>query len=118
MTESLGRPRVEGTFVAGDLRAFDVNWAQARPAHHHNSYVDVAAGRMEKDGAQIAVMDAFSLGFPRRDRGRRLRPRACGEVDGDRLQARVRDRGYDVEGTLSGEYHLYGPYQGPFGFGR
>ncbi len=24
---------------------------------------------------------------------------------------------YDVEGIVSGEYHLYGPYQGPFGFG-
>ena len=24
---------------------------------------------------------------------------------------------YDVEGVVSGEYHLYGPYQGPFGFG-
>ena len=24
---------------------------------------------------------------------------------------------YSVEGMVSGEYHLYGPYQGPFGFG-
>ena len=24
---------------------------------------------------------------------------------------------YNVEGRVSGEYHLYGPYQGPFGFG-
>jgi hypothetical protein len=22
-----------------------------------------------------------------------------------------------VQGTLTGEYHLYGPYRGPFGFG-
>ena len=25
---------------------------------------------------------------------------------------------YPVTGTVSGEYHLYGPYHGPFGFGR
>jgi len=119
MTESLGRPRVEGTFVARDLRAFDVNWGTGEAGLViHNSYVDVAAGRMEKEGAQIAVDGRFSLGFPRRDKGEEINGRVrVTKWTADDFKRAFGIEDYDVEGTLSGEYHLYGPYQGPFGFG-
>ena len=119
MTESLGRPRVEGTFAAEGMRAFDVTWGKGSAALViQNSYVDVAGGRMEKDGGAIAVDGRFSLGFPRRDKGEEIngRVRVTKWTAGDFKRAfDIED--YDVQGMLSGEYHLYGPYQGPFGFG-
>jgi hypothetical protein len=119
MTESLGRPRVEGTFTAGGMRAFDVDWGDGAAALViQNSYVDVAGGRMQKAGGTIAVDGRFSLGFPRRDKGEEIngRVRVTKWTVADFKRAfDISD--YDVEGVLSGEYHLYGRYQGPFGFG-
>ncbi|HKY22096.1 MAG TPA: translocation/assembly module TamB domain-containing protein [Vicinamibacterales bacterium] len=119
MTESLGRPRVEGTFVAENMRAFDVTWGKGRAALViQNSYVDVTGGRMEKDGGAIAVDGRFSLGFPRRDKGEEIngRVRVTTWTAEDFKHAFDIDD-YDVQGMLTGEYHLYGPYRGPFGFG-
>ena len=119
MTESLGRPRVEGTFTAAGMRAFDVNWGNGEAALViQNSYVDVAGGRMQKAGGAIAVDGRFSLGFPRRDKGEEIngRVRVTRWTAADFKRAfDIED--YDVEGLVSGEYHLYGRYQGPFGFG-
>ena len=119
MTESLGRPRVEGTFVAEDMRAFDVTWGKGQAALViQNSYVDVTGGRMEKDGGEIAVDGRFSLGFPRRDKGEEINGRVrvtTWTAEDFKHAFEIED--YDVEGILTGEYHLYGPYQGPFGFG-
>ncbi len=67
----------------------------------------------------MVIEGRFSLGYPRRD-GR------------DELDARVAVHrrpvadlrhafgldDYDVAGLLSGEFHLYGRYERPFGFGR
>ena len=119
MTESLNRPRVEGHFVAEDMRAFDVNWGEGEAGLViQNSYVDVTAGRMQKDGGEIVVDGRFSLGFPRRDKGEEIngRIRVTKWTAADFKHAFDIDD-YDVEGMVSGEYHLYGPYQGPFGFG-
>jgi hypothetical protein len=56
LTESFTRPRVEGTFVADDLRAFDVTWGRGQAALViQNSYVDVTDGRVEKGGGLVAV---------------------------------------------------------------
>jgi hypothetical protein len=119
MTEALGRPRVEGTFVAEDLRAFDVNWGKGQAGLViQNSYADVTGGRMEKAGGQIVVDGRFSLGFNRRDKGEEIngRVRVTKWSAADFKHAFAIDD-YKVEGMISGEYHLYGPYQGPFGFG-
>ena len=119
LTESIGRPRVEGNFVAENLRAFDVNWGSGEAGLViQNSYTDVTAGRMQKDGGEIVVNGRFSLGFPRRDKGEEIngRIRVAGWTAADFKHAFDIDD-YDVEGIVSGEYHLYGPYQGPFGFG-
>jgi hypothetical protein len=119
MTESLNRPRVEGNFVAEDMRAFDVTWGDGEAGLViQNSYVDVTGGRMQKDGGEIAVNGRFSLGFPRRDKGEeingRIRVTKWSATD---FKHAFDIEDYDVEGMVSGEYHLYGPYQGPFGFG-
>ncbi len=119
MTEAIGRPRVEGSFEATDLRAFDVNWGSGEAnLVIQNSYADVTAGRMQKDGGEIVVNGRFSLGFPRRDRGEEINGRihVTKWTAADFKHAFDIDD-YDVEGMISGEYHLYGPYQGPFGFG-
>ncbi|MCM3878847.1 MAG: translocation/assembly module TamB domain-containing protein [Vicinamibacterales bacterium] len=119
MTESFGRPRVEGTFAGENMRAFNVDWGSGKAALViQNSYVDVTGGRMAKDGGEIAVDGRFSLGFPRRDRGEEMnsRIRIVNWTTTDFKHAFNIDE-YDVQGILSGEYHLYGPYHGPFGFG-
>ena len=119
MTESIGRPRVEGNFVAENLRAFDVEWGSgAAGLVIQNSYTDVTGGRMRKDSGEIVVDGRFSLGFPRRDKGEEIngRIRVAKWTAADFKHAFDIDD-YDVAGLVSGEYHLYGPYQGPFGFG-
>jgi hypothetical protein len=119
MTESIGRPRVEGHFVAENLRAFDVDWGDGEAGLViQNSYVDVTGGRVQKDTGDIVVNGRFSLGFPRRDKGEEIngRIRVARWTATDFKHAFDIDD-YDVEGMVSGEYHLYGPYQGPFGFG-
>ena len=119
MTEALNRPRVEGHFVAEDMRAFDVTWGKGEAdLVIQNSYVDVTGGSMQKDRGELAVNGRFSLGFPRRDKGEEIngRIRVAKWAATDFKHAFDIDD-YDVEGLVSGEYHLYGPYQGPFGFG-
>jgi hypothetical protein len=119
MTEALSKPRVEGHFVAENMRAFDVNWGNGEAnLVIQNSYADVTGGRMEKDGGDVVVNGRFSLGFPRRDSGEEIngRIRVTNWTAADFKRAFDIDD-YNVEGLVSGEYHLYGPYQGPFGFG-
>jgi hypothetical protein len=119
MTEALNRPRVEGHFTAEDMRAFDVTWGNGEAGLViQNSYVDVTGGRMRKASGDIVVNGRFSLGFPRRDKGEEIngRIRVAKWTAADFKHAFDIDD-YDVEGMVSGEYHLYGPYQGPFGFG-
>ena len=119
MTEALNRPRVEGHFTAEDMRAFDVTWGNGEAGLViQNSYVDVTGGRMQKASGDIVVNGRFSLGFPRRDKGEEIngRIRVAKWTAADFKHAFDIDD-YDVEGMVSGEYHLYGPYQGPFGFG-
>jgi translocation and assembly module TamB len=119
MTEAIGRPRVEGHFVAQDMHAFDVTWGRGEAGLViQNSYVDVTGGHMQKDGGEIVVNGRFSLGFPRRDKGEEINGRihVANWTATDFKHAFDIDD-YDVEGIISGEYHLYGPYQGPYGFG-
>ena len=119
LTESLSRPRVEGHFVANDMHAFGVNWGSGEAGLViQNSYTDVTAGRMTKDGGEIAVNGRFSLGFPRRDKGEEINGRIrVVRWNADDFKSAFDIDDYDVHGFVSGEYHLYGPYQGPFGFG-
>ena len=119
MLESFRSPRIEGVFDAKDLRAWGVNWGSGRASLViQNSYVDVAAGHVQKDGGEVAVDGRFSTSFPRRDGGEEMnaRVRVTGWPASDFKHAFNIDE-YKVQGTLSSDEHVYGPYHGPFGFG-
>ena len=61
----------------------------------------------------------FALGYPRRDGGEEInaRVKVTNRPLADLRHAFLLDD-YPIEGKLSGEFHLYGKYETPFGFGR
>ena len=67
----------------------------------------------------MEVAGQFSLGYPRRDGGEEINARI--KIDerpvSDLLNAFDLET-YPVTGTLSGDFHLYGQYTRPLGFGR
>ena len=120
MTGAFRRPRVEGRFAGERMRAWDVEWgAAAADLVVENSYVDIAGARITRGLSTMDVDGRFSLGFPRKDRGEELnaRVRMTGRPVEDFKHAFELDD-YQVDGALSGEFRVYGPYRGPFGFGR
>jgi TamB, inner membrane protein subunit of TAM complex len=118
--DAFRRPRIQGTMRSERMRAWDVVWGSGRAELAiENSYVFVANATMRSGEGEIRADGQFSLGYPRRD-------------GGDEIDARIRvtrwrlaelrhafnlDE-YPIEGTVSGEYQLYGKYQTPLGFGR
>lgn len=113
-------PRVEGAFHGYRMRAWDVEWGEATGrVVVENSYATVADGVVLHGASRMAIDGRFSLGYPRRDGGDELDAR----VDVHRrplkdLRHAFGLDDYDVDGLLSGEFHLYGRYERPFGFGR
>ncbi len=120
LLEAFKRPRIQGSLKGERFRAWDVVWGTGRAdLAIENSYVFVANATLTDGDSEIRADGQFSLGFPRRD-------------GGDEIDARVRVTrrplvdlrhafsldDYPIEGTVSGEYQLYGKYQTPFGFGR
>ena len=119
MFESFRSPRIEGVFDAQNLRAWDVDWGSGRAALViQNSYVDVTGARVRRDAGEVLVDGRFSTSFPRRDRGEEMdaRVRVTNWSVTDFKHAFNIDE-YKVQGSLSGDEHVYGPYHGPFGFG-
>lgn len=114
------RPRIEGHFTGREMRAWDVTWGEAvADLVVEDSYVALTNARITSGGSVIETEGRYSLGYPRRDGGEEINARV-------RLTNRplvdLRNafdlEDYDVDGRLSGEFHLYGKYTGPFGFGR
>lgn len=125
LLDSLGSPRVVGQFHGERMRAWDVDWGTARAdVTVENAYARITGGAISQvvpesgDASEIGIDGRFSIGFPRRD-------------GGDEIDARIRltrrplvdlrhafglDE-YRVTGLISGQYHLFGKYAGPFGFG-
>jgi translocation-and-assembly-module (TAM) inner membrane subunit TamB-like protein len=115
-----GDPRIEGHFEGDRMRAWSVVWGHATAdLVIENAYVNVRNGVITSGESRIDAEGKFSLGYPRKDNGEEInasitltkRPlvdlrRAFGIED------------YRLEGLASGEYHLYGKYLGPDGFGR
>jgi TamB, inner membrane protein subunit of TAM complex len=120
LTGLLGRPRVEGRFSGSGLRAWDVVWGNGRgEVVVENGYAVVSKSALSHGGATIEADGRFSLGFPRRDGGEELsaRVRIAGRPVADLRHAFELDD-YPIDGRLSGEFHLYGRYQRPHGYGR
>ena len=119
MRNAFRQPRIEGRFAGERMRAFDVVWGRvAGDAVIENSYADVT-GVVITDGAStIRTEGRFSLGFPRRDGGEQINARV--RIEG-RPVAELRHAfgldEYDLDGRFSGEFHVFGQYQRPLGFG-
>ena len=69
--------------------------------------------------SEITAEGQFSLGYPRRDGGEQInaRVRLKRRPMADLKRAFELDD-YDMDGLGSGEYHVYGNYETPLGFGR
>ena len=118
--DAFRRPRIQGKMQAERMRAWDVIWGSGRAdLAIENSYVFVSNASMSTGDAEIRADGQFSLGYPRRDGG--------DEIDASirvtrwplaELRHAFNLDEYPIEGTVSGEYQLYGKYQTPLGFGR
>ena len=120
MLNAFTRPRIEGTFRGERMRAWDVVWGSARADFVvENSYAFVKQAVITAGDSEIAANGQFSLGYPRRDRGEEInaRVRLTRRPLADLRHAFELDD-YPIDGFVSGEYHLYGNYETPFGFGR
>jgi hypothetical protein len=120
MLDSIRRPRIEGKFAGERMRAFGVVWGSITGnAAIENSYTDVSEVLVGSNDSTMHVDGRFSLGFPRSDGGEEInaRIRIIRRPVADLRHAFEIDD-YDVDGLFSGEFHVFGNYLRPFGFGQ
>jgi hypothetical protein len=119
MTGPFRRPRVEGVFQGEELHAWDTLWGSGTARIVvENGYLTVTDGVVRHVGSEIQAAGLFSLGYPRRDEGQEIDARfrvARRDVDSLRHAFGIDD--YPLSGELTGEFHLTGKYEEPFGFG-
>ena len=84
-----------------------------------DSYVSLTNAQVTDGTALIETDGRFALGYPRKDGGEEInaRIRATRWPLTDLRHAFVLDD-WPLDGRLSGEFHLYGKYETPFGFGN
>ncbi|MGH9385270.1 MAG: translocation/assembly module TamB domain-containing protein [Vicinamibacterales bacterium] len=120
MLGAFRRPRIEGRMTSSSMRAWDVIWGDVEgDVVVENAYANVSRASIRSGLSRIDVSGQFSLGYPRADGGEEIDARIRIEGRGvpDFLEAfNLED--YEVDGVLSGDFHLYGQYTQPFGFGR
>ena len=120
MLGAFRRPRIEGRMTAQEMRAWDVTWGDVDGDFvAENSYAFVSRASIRSGLSRMDVTGQFSLGYPRADGGEEFDARikiADRELKDLREAFDLQD--YDVDGTLSGDFHVYGAYEGPHGFGR
>ena len=120
MLGAFTRPRIEGTFAGQRMRAWNVVWGEGRAGVViENSYATVKNAVITAGDSQIVANGQFSLGYPRRDGGEQINAvvRLTRRPMADLKQAFEIDD-YDMDGAVSGEFHVYGNYETPLGFGR
>ncbi len=120
LLNAFARPRIEGRFTGEHMRAWDVDWGRGRAQLViENGYAIVSESVLSKGDSEITADGTFSLGYPRKDNGEEInaRVRLARRPLADLRHAFELDD-YAVEGVVSGEYHVYGRYEGPLGFGR
>ena len=120
MLGAFRRPRIEGRFVGDEIRAWGVTWGEVDGDFVvEDSYANISRAVIREGVSRMDVSGQFSLGFPRRDGGEEINARV-------RITTRtVKDflaafdlEDYGIDGLVSGDFHLYGQYTQPFGFGR
>jgi hypothetical protein len=120
MLGAFTKPRIDGTFSGDRMRAWDVVWGQGRAkVHIENGYVHITDGVITKGDSEIVANGPFSLGYPRKDGGEELNARVkiTRRPLADLRHAFELDD-YPMDGLVSGEFHLYGGYETPHGYGR
>ena len=120
MTQAFRAPRVEGHFSGERMRAWDVVWGDgAADIVIEHGYVTVENSAIRSGASVIEAEGRFSLGYPRKDGGEEInaRVRLTDRPIADLRHAFLLDD-YPVDGRLSGEFHLYGKFETPFGFGK
>jgi translocation and assembly module TamB len=120
MTLGFSKPRIEGSFKGVNMRAWDTLWGEGTATVViENSYVVVSESVITRGASEITADGTFSLGYPRRDNGEEInaRVRIRRRPLEDLRHAFLLDT-YPVDGFVSGEFHLYGKYETPSGFGR
>jgi hypothetical protein len=119
MLNAFRSPRIEGAIAGEHMRAWGVDWGAVNgSAVIENGYVDTKDVIIGRGAQEIRADGRFSAGFPRRDGGEELNARVRitdWPVEDLRRAFGILD--YRVDGVLSGEFHPYGPYLRPFGFG-
>ena len=120
MLGAFRRPRIEGRLVGSEMRGWDVTWGDIDGDFVvENSYANISRAVIHSGLSRIDVTGQFSLGYPRADGGEEIDARV--RIDARPL-ADLREafdlQDYEVDGVLSGDFHVYGEYEQPFGFGR
>ncbi len=120
MLGAFRQPRIEGRFVGNEIRAWGVTWGEVDGDFVvEDKYAFVSRSVIRAGASRMDVSGQFSLGYPRADDGEEINARI-------RIDTRtVKDflAGFDLEdykldGLVSGDFHLYGHYTQPQGFGR
>ena len=120
MLESFTRPRIEGVFSGDRMRAWNVVWGKGHAnVVIENSYANVKNAVITEGASEIAAEGQFSLGYPRKDGGEQINARVklSRRPMADLKRAFELDD-YNMDGVVSGEYHVYGHYETPLGFGK
>jgi len=119
MLNAFKSPRIEGELAGEHMRAWGVDWGAVKgKAVVENSYVDATDVVIGSGDREIRADGRFSAGFPRKDGGEEINARVRvtnWPVEDLRRAFGILD--YNVDGVLTGEFHPYGPYQRPLGFG-
>jgi hypothetical protein len=120
MLNDVRSPRVEGRFAGEHMRGFDVVWGTVTGfAAIENSYADVSDTLIIDGDSTMRADGRYSLGFPRSDGGEEIDARI---LLTNRPLADLRHAfdldDYDLDGSFSGEFRVYGAYLTPYGFGQ
>lgn len=119
MTGAFRRPRVVGQFTSRQMTAWDVGWGNVvGDVVIADAYADVRNVLVTSDRSEIGIDGRFAIGYPRADGGDEIdaRIRIADRPLADLRHAFGLDT-YRVDGIVAGDYHVYGHYQRPFGFG-
>ena len=117
---SLRRPRVEGRFTGSEMRAWEVTWGDVDGDFvAENSYAHISRSVVTKDQGRMDITGQFSLGYPRADGGEQMNARIrATEFPLSDFREAFDLQDYDVDGMVTGDFHLYGDYEAPLGFGN
>jgi len=113
-------PRVEGRFAGESMRAWDVVWgAVAGHTVIENYYADVSNAVVTSGESDIRADGRFSLGFPRQDGGEEFNARIRSSQWPLSDLRHVFDLDdYELDGSFTSEFRVFGSYLTPFGFGQ